>query len=179
MQISWAHLVIKRTTQFPLSALWLRGLLSRSGPDLFVFLMFTNVSCYLFKRDYTSMGSGCLPEISRWRKLPLSSATMESRQRQHREVACSWGGCLQRRVTRQLGSSGDYGGCISKWQGTTYLLFPHCWIFIHIFIRVGGITKSLYLDRRPTFKWWSPSCVHKLCVRNTHGKWNYLHWSLN
>lgn len=59
--------------------------------------------------------------------------------------------CLHRRVTRQPGSSGDYGGCISKRLGTTYLLFPHSWFSIHIFTRVGGVTKSLFLDGNTTF----------------------------
>lgn len=62
--------------------------------------------------------------------------------------------CLQRCVTRQLGNSGDYGGCISKPQGTTYLLFLHSWFFIHIFTHVREFAKRLFLDRKTALIWW-------------------------
>lgn len=75
--------------------------------------------CYYGKQTVSAQGSGLLP-----------------RRRLHR--------C----VTKQLGSSGDYGGCVSKQQGNRYLLFPHSWFFIHIFTRVGGTAKSLFLDSK-------------------------------
>lgn len=81
----------------------------------------TLVLCHYGKQAVSAQGSGLLPRR-----------------------------CLHRRVTRQPGSSGDYGGCIFKRQGATYLLFPHSWFFIHIFTRVGGVTKRL-LDRIATF----------------------------
>lgn len=45
-------------------------------------------------------------------------------------------------------------GCISKQQGTTYLLFLHSWIFIHIFNHMRGFAKRLFLHRKTALICW-------------------------
>lgn len=102
----------------------------------------TLVLCHYGKQAVSAQGSGLLPRR-----------------------------CLHRHVTRQPGSSGDYGGCISKRQGATYLLFPHTGFSFTFSLVWEESLNAFFLIETPRLQ--SPSWTRQ--ARLSLLSWNLSH----
>lgn len=141
MQISWAHLVKHYAVSSQCIVTWRPTHQIFTGPP---FLQFSNAPHYWISLDYSSIGVY-------WRDLggeshpcPLLLWKADSVGTGKWPAPAAAPPQMCNQATGQLW--GLWGGCISKQQGNRYLLFPHSWFFIHIFTRVGGTAKILFLD---------------------------------